>query len=117
MPLKAMLLFLASALCWLVACRLAGVREPWDAEAYWRWWVPASLALSAVAGWFWRKRGWLAGVLITVAQLPVVWIGNGEAGGLWAAGVLILALLALPAAAVSALAGELAARRARGMLR
>ncbi|GAA0442911.1 MULTISPECIES: hypothetical protein [Sphingomonas] len=105
--LKALLLVVASALCWLGACRLAGVREPWDAEAYWRLWVPASLALSAVAGWFWRKPGWPAGVLITFGQLPVLWIANGESGGLWVAGVLTLGVLALPAAAVSGVAARL----------
>ncbi len=94
---------------WLLVSRLTGAAEPWDAAGYWRWAYPGLLALSAIAGVLVRGRGWMAGVILTLAQLPVVWSGGG-AGSLWAVGVIYAVILGAPAAAVSELASRLAGR-------
>ena len=90
---------------WQLVSTLTGAPEPWDARAYWTLAYPASVALSAIAGRFLGKRAWLAGIVVTFAQLPVMWLNNGS-GPLWAVGLLFLMMLAIPCALVSALAGR-----------
>ena len=104
-------LLLVSAMYWQLASRWSGVAEPWDADGYWRLWYPVSLALSALAGSVLRSRWGLAGAVVTVAQLPVMAV-HAQPGALMIGGVMMLCILAIPAAAVSALAGRLR-RRAR----
>jgi hypothetical protein len=102
-------LLIGSLLYWLFVARVAGVAEPWDAADYWRLWYPLSLGLAALAGGAWRRRGWLAGAIVTFAQLPVTWPGTG-AGTRWMVGIVMATLLAAPAVALSALAGWLMMR-------
>lgn len=101
--------FIAGALYWSLLRAIDGAREPWDAAGYWIVWYPGSLALSALAGWCARGRGWAAGVLFTGAQLPFLWLHNGSDAS-WPFGVLLLCLLALPAAGLSWLADRIAQR-------
>lgn len=107
--IKLLALLAASGMYWQLACHMTGAREPWDAEAYWRLWYPFSFILAAITGCFFGKDGWLAGGIITFAQLPVMWINNGT-GALVAVGVILLGILAVPAAAISLLTGRLAMR-------
>jgi len=102
-------LLLVSAMYWQLVSRWSGVAEPWDADGYWHLWYPVSLALSAVAGFVLRSRWGLAGAVVTVAQLPVMAV-HAQPGALMIGGVMILCILAIPAAAVSALAGRLRPR-------
>ena len=99
-------LLLVSAMYWQLVSQGSGVAEPWDADGYWRLWYPGSLALSAVAGFVLRSRSGLAGAIVTVAQLPVMAV-HAQPGALMIGGMMILCILAIPAAAVSALAGRL----------
>ena len=110
--MKMIALLLGGTLYWYAVARATGTAEPWDADAYWRLWYPVSLALSAVAGSWLRRRGWAAGAILTAAQLPVMWLNTGT-GPLWAVGLLMVAALAAPAVIVSALAGRLASHRSR----
>ena len=106
-------LLLASLVYWQVVSHVSGAKEPWDAEGYWRIWYPGSLALSALSGFVLARRGWLAGLIVTFAQLPVMW-ANAGIGGLLMVGVIILCILAVPAVAMSAIGGRLARFRAGG---
>ena len=107
--MKRIVLLLASLLYWSVVCRIGNVEEPWDADAYWRLCYPLSFVLSAGAGLLLRSRGWMAGAIVTFAQLPVMaWTAGW--GNLWAAGVLTAVVLAIPVVAVSALSGWFATR-------
>lgn len=103
-------LLVAGCAYWQAVCAMAGVREPWDAARYWSIWYPVALLLGAVAALPLGRRDWWAGVLIVFAQAPVM-LANGAAGPLLLVGLLFLSLLAVPAAAVSALAGWLIRRR------
>ena len=104
-----------SMLYWLLVSHVSGAKEPWDAAGYWLIWYPGSLLLSAVGGFAFGRRGWSAGAIVTVAQLPVMWV-NTEFGGLLIVGVVFLAILAVPAVMLSALFGHLrvASRRNAG---
>ena len=102
---------LLGAAFWLLVCWRGGVTEPWDADTYWIAAYPASLLLAAGLGVVFRRTGWLGGAVLTLAQLPILWLNNG-AGGSWGLGLLFVGVLAVPAAALSALAGKVAARTA-----
>lgn len=106
-------LLLVSLLYWQLVSHVSGAKEPWDADGYWRIWYPGSLVLSALAGFVLRRRSWLAGVIVTSAQLPVMWVNTGF-GGLLMVGATILCILAVPAIAVSMIGGRLARSRAGG---
>ena len=108
--IKILVLLACGMLYWHLVCRVTGTREAWDADTYWRLWYPASFGLSAFAGLFFHRRGWIAGVILTFAQLPVMWLNTG-AGSLWMIGIMMSCVLALPVAAISAMTGWLAARR------
>jgi hypothetical protein len=110
--IRIVVLLIVSGLYWQLVCGISGASEPWDADAYWRFWYPASFALAAVAGLFFPARGWLAGATIAIAQLLVMWV-NSEPGSIWVFGVALSCALAVPVVAVSALTGRFAARRAR----
>ncbi len=97
-----------SAAYWQFVCHQTGRAEPWDAASYWLIWYPGSFGLAAVAGMFANSRKWLPGVIVTLAQLPVMWANNGF-GGLVVLGLPVLCALAIPPAGISALSGWLAA--------
>lgn len=103
------LLLLSSTGYWRGVCWITGAREPWDAADYWRLWYPCSFVLSALFGWVLKRRGWMAGAILTFAQLPVVGI-NAGIGALLPAGLAVLCALAGPVIAVSALSGWIAER-------
>lgn len=105
-----LVLLVVGGLYWLAVCHAAGVREPWDADAYWRLWYPVSLGLSAIAGYHLKGDGWQAGMILIVGQLPVMLINSGM-GPLFAAGLLFTGVLAVPAVTISLLAGVVAMRR------
>ncbi len=107
---RSVVLGIVSLAGWHIVCRTAGVTEAWDAPAYWRLWYPLSLALSAIAGAALARRGWAAGAIVTFAQLPVMWWSSAPADATWPLGLIIASLLAVPAVAISALTGWLAAR-------
>ena len=110
MPIRSMrmLAVLVSALTyWEIVSHVTGAAEPWDASAYWRLWYPASRALSALAGFWLRRHADMAGAILTFAQLPILQPNTGFTG-LWPLSVAMLTLLALPAIALSALAGRIA---------
>ena len=100
-------LIVVGGLYWLIVCEVAGVKEPWDSSAYWRLWYPVCLSLSATTGYFLKRDGWLAGPVLVLAQLPIIWL-NSEPDALLMLGLLLLCILAVPAVAVSFLAGRLA---------
>ena len=107
--MKILVIAIIGAAYWFLVIRVSGVTEPWDAETYWSVWYPASFVLSALGGALLKKRGWLAGVILTFAQLPIMWL-NAETGPLWAVGMVILCALAVPASVISWLSGWIAVR-------
>jgi hypothetical protein len=111
--LKSLALLVGSALYWQSVCWLNGVTEPWDANAYWRLWYPMSFGLSALAGISFKPRGWMAGAILTFAQLPVMWLNTGPSF-LWPVGVMATSVLAVPVVGISALTGWCAVRARSG---
>ena len=111
--MKAIVLLAASLLYWILISRSTGVAEPWDAATYWRWWYPLSLVLAGGAGLVFQARGWVGGAIVTFAQLPVMaWNGGGALS--WNMATPLLAVLAIPAMAVSMGTGWLVIRLRSG---
>lgn len=92
---------LVSLAYWQLISGVLNVDEPWDSPAYWTIAYPLSLVLSAGFGAVAQRNGWLAGIVVTLAQLPVVLLNSGL-GPLLPIGVVLTLFLALPAAAASA---------------
>jgi hypothetical protein len=111
---KLLVLLLVSLFYWGIVGQVSRVAEPWDAPSYWRLWVPLSFGIAALAGAWLGRRGWMAGAVVMLAQLLPVASSSGGERGLWAAGLAIAAVLAIPAMAVAALAGWLRTRRRSG---
>lgn len=81
---------------WLLISRLTDAAEPWDAVGYWTAFYPLSLLLAVFGGWLIGRHGWIAGLIVTFAQLPVM-IANAGTGPLLPIGVIFLIILSLPA--------------------
>lgn len=106
---KALSLLVFSILYWQFVCWLTRTVEPWDADTYWRVWYPMSFFVAALVGVSFKARGWMAGAILTFAQLPVMWLNTGTSY-LWPVGVIFASVLAIPVVAISAFAGWYAAR-------
>lgn len=107
--MKVLILLLISGLYWQIICQITGAKEPWDSGAYWSLWYPLSFVVAAVVGYLFRNDGWLAGLILTFAQVPVIWINSGT-GPLIIVGLPLLCVLAVPPSAISLLAGRFAVR-------
>ncbi|MEG3168591.1 hypothetical protein U1737_10375 [Sphingomonas sp. LB3N6] len=107
--MKFLSLFAGGILYWQCVSQITGAKEPWDADGYWHVWYPVAFGLAAISGTALRRRGWTAGVGLSLAQLPVMWWDIGTAAS-WAIGLAMACLLSIPLAAVSALTALLAAR-------
>lgn len=101
-----------SVMFWAVVSTLAGVAEPWDARNFWTVIYPAALALAWVLGLVFSKRNWVSGIIVMLAQIPIVLFSN-DASGLLVVGVLYALVLAIPAMALGWVAGAVR-RRAGG---
>lgn len=108
--LKALVLLIGSFAYWYLVCFMTGENESWDAGSYWLVWYPVSLGLSALGGYALQRQGWIGGVIVTFAQFPVMVMINGELGALFAAGLILLVGLAIPAAAISMSAARVSIR-------
>ena len=102
---KILAVLIVGAVYWQIFCRVTGAREPWDAPTYWTVAYPVSVIFSGIIGRFLGAHGWFGGALLTLVQLPVMWLNNGS-GPLWIVGLIFLIVLAIPCAAVSALTGR-----------
>jgi hypothetical protein len=98
---------------WQIICLLAGVREPWDAPAYWIVAYPFSLILSGVASVLMGRQGRFAGLVLTLAQFPIL-IAHAELDPMILFSLLLILLLSIPAFAISAGLGYIVVRHRGG---
>jgi hypothetical protein len=100
-PISPALAFAAGIFYWCMAVQVwKGVIEPWDTAHYWAMSYPLSLVLASLLGLIYRRRAGLAGGLFVAAQWPLLVWASGLTPMLFF-GSLIVALLALPAMALS----------------
>ena len=102
---------MAGLTLWVATAMVTGKREPWDADIYWTVSYPLAVIGSALLGFLFPQRPWRWAAMLMLMQF-VVMIAMGSGLGLWPLGLIVLAVLAAPAA----LAAVLAARLRRGTL-
>jgi Na+/citrate or Na+/malate symporter len=104
--------FCVGVALWSAANLIDGVREPWDGANFLVFYV-AALLLSGGFGLLTANRAWMIGSAVVFAMLPVMLVsGGGEMGALIGLGVILLAIMALPAAGAAELAFRLRRRAA-----
>jgi len=98
------------AALWFAASMLTGKREPWDASAYWTLVYPAAIVVAALLGYFFSERPWRWPALLFASQFLAMCVRNGELGNLWPLGLVMFAVLALPAVAAASIAARFRSR-------
>lgn len=93
-------------LLWGAISVLSLHREPWDDKAFWTFGYPISLLLSAILGYSFPEGSWRWPVLMMFMQIPVMMIA-GSGLSLFPLGLLLIAVLSLPAVAAAVLASRI----------
>jgi hypothetical protein len=85
---------------WAATAVLGGRAEPWDVGFYWTVSYPLALIGAAVLGYAFPSRSWRWALVLVCSQLPVM-MASGSGLGLLPLGLVLLAILSLPAIAVA----------------
>ena len=96
---------------WSVAAVVELRVEPWDAPNFWTIYYPAAIALSGALGFLYPLRPWRWALILMFMQLLVM-IAGGSGFNLLPMGMILVAVLALPAIGLAYLCAW--ARRQRG---
>lgn len=108
-----LLLFIAVALgaaIWIGISTVSGRREAWDSGAYFAIGVPAACLLSFVLGVVEPARSWRWGVAPFAGQFLSLLVMQGV-GNLLPLGVIVFAILSIPAVITARIGAALATRR------
>ncbi len=103
--------FIAGTMIWVATSVAAAGREPWDTDLYWSIAYPAALLISGGLALLYPVRAWRWCPTLMLAQIPVM-IATGSGFNLLPLGLVLIALLSLPAMLVASLAGWLRLRAA-----
>lgn len=91
---------------WALAAIATGRVEPWDSRLYWQAAYPAAVVLSAGLGFAFPHRSWRWAFAVMAAQAVVMALA-GAGAGLLPLGLVLLAVLAVPGAALAIVAGAI----------
>jgi hypothetical protein len=97
---------MAGLALWAVTAEVTGKGEPWDTGIYWTVSYPLAVIGSALLGFLFPQRPWRWAAMLMLMQF-VVMIAMGSGLGLWPLGLIVLAVLAAPAALAAVLAAKL----------
>jgi hypothetical protein len=100
---------LAGLALWTVVAIRGHRIEPWDAAVYWSAGYPCAIALSGLLGYFWPDRPWRWAAVLMFSQV-IVMLARGAGLSMFPLGLILLAVLSLPAIGVAELAARLARR-------
>lgn len=109
--LPAILAFAAGVALWLLASLASDRREAWDGPAYWSLVYPLALLIAAGLAARFPTKPWRWALLLFAGQFIGMLARNGELGGLWPLGLLLFAVLALPAVVLAQLVARWRLRR------
>jgi hypothetical protein len=96
---------MAGLALWTMTAVVTGKREPWDADTYWTVSYPLAV-IGSVLGFLFPERAWRWAAVLILMQF-VVMIAMGSGLGLWPLSLIVLAVLAAPAALAAVLAARL----------
>jgi hypothetical protein len=97
---------------WFWASLVSGRREAWDAAVYWTVAYPLAVGVAGMMGYVFPQRPWRWALTLFMAQFVAMAIRNGELGGMWPMGMILLALLSVPGMALGQFAAWLRGKRA-----
>ena len=100
---------LTGSLLWIATAQLAHTREPWDSDLYWTAAYPSAVLLSGLLAIAFPQRPWRWALCLMFSQLAVM-LATGSGLGLLPMGLVLLAILAIPAIGMALLAGRLRLR-------
>ncbi len=106
--LPAALALAAGLLVWLMVALTSARREAWDDPMYWWAAYPVCLVLAGLLAAAFPHRPWRWALLLFQGQFMAMVLLSGQIGSLWLPGLVMFAVLALPAMAVAHLAAKLA---------
>jgi len=87
---------LGGALLWLATARIGGKAEAWDSSLYWSATYPLSVVLAGCLGYWVPQKPWRWGLAVMAAQI-VSLVLTDSGFGLLPLGLVLFAVLALPA--------------------
>lgn len=103
----------AGASLWLGTAAVSGRREAWDSPLYWSAAYPLCLALAASFAWLAPEKPARWAFAVMLVQ-PIAMMFGGAGFGLLPLGIILFAILALPAFAAAKVAASMRLRsRAR----
>ena len=97
---------LAGVAVWLLASLTIPRREPWDAGIYWALFYPMAIVAAAYLAYRYPQHPGVIAIIVFEGQFLAMCVRNGELGNLWPIGMLLFAVVALPAVAVAGLAAR-----------
>ena len=103
----------AGVILWGAATAFSGGRELWDLPWFGTVAYPAALLLSGALGAAFPRRAWLWGAVVFAVFAAFMFVPGRGDGALLPLGVVLVAVMSLPAMAVSAIAGWLRRRLSR----
>jgi drug/metabolite transporter (DMT)-like permease len=98
--------FVAGTVLWAATSVLSKKVEPWDSSAYWTFAYPLAIVLSGVLGYVVPHRPWRWALVVMFTQFIVMLIG-GSGLGLLPLGLVVLAILSLPAVVAANVAARI----------
>ena len=98
------------ALLWLAATLISGRREAWDSSLYWTVAYPLSIVLAGWLGYRYPKKPWRWGLSVLLAQAVVLAFAGGDYGML-PLGLILFAILSLPAIGLACAGARFATRK------
>jgi len=102
---------IAGMALWSATAILGGRAEPWDSGFYWTVSYPLALLASALLGYLYPRRPWRWALVLINSQLLIM-IAAGSDFSLLPLGLILLAVLSLPALALAGFGAQ--ARRWAG---
>ncbi len=100
---------LVGLVLWIATAQFVHKREPWDSDLYWTAAYPAAVLLSGLLAFAFPQRSWRWPLCLMFSQLAVM-LANGSDLGLLPLGIVVLAILAIPAIGLALLSARLRLR-------
>jgi len=103
---------IGGAVLWLATMGLSGRTEAWDSPLYWSAAYPLAIVLAGVLGYRVPEKPWRWGLAVMLVQAVVLAL-TASGFGLLPLGLIMFAILALPAIGVAHAAARIRLRRER----